>query len=243
MAIGMLYRFWRAAQDYWSENFSLMSIEEFEADEFSVLAEVGFAEMRENGYYAAGSEERFAWYVQRCRASELAAKRRSVNRNKDSGPPELSTPASPDHPLTLSLSPSLSLSQKKEEERGKKLSPQELLEIPLLEKNWIETTNILGAKKYSIELHERAEIAKAILIYGIDYTRRVLIGTRHEQKTEGYDPSRNISITRVLFGKNKQGVPFHQKLSNLSGLSESRTPVSALEEIDRINHEQRTKKT
>jgi hypothetical protein len=58
-----------------------MSIAEFEAEDFRPLAEVGFAELRGEGYYACGAEVRFAWYLQRCRAG----RERSNGKRDDNG--------------------------------------------------------------------------------------------------------------------------------------------------------------
>lgn len=75
-AIGMLYRFYRAAQDYWGAEKALMPEEEFRAEGLAPILEAGgLAIKKDNGIYACGGEERFAWYLQRCRASraKLAA--------------------------------------------------------------------------------------------------------------------------------------------------------------------------
>lgn len=87
-AIGMVYRFWKLAQDHWGNDCALMPPEEFEEEGFQVLLEVRMAEVRPEGIYAHGAKERFAWYLQRCRASSEGVKARAANREKASGPPK-----------------------------------------------------------------------------------------------------------------------------------------------------------
>lgn len=67
-AIGILYRFWRLAQDYWADG-ELLPLKIFEREQLEILLELEFAEKRDNGIYACGAKERFAWYAQRCAAS------------------------------------------------------------------------------------------------------------------------------------------------------------------------------
>lgn len=105
-ALGMLVRFWQIAQDYWGKEMSLMpeSIFKLEGLDDSLI-EFDLAERREDGIYARGSEERFNWYLQKCRASRKASEARSeenwspgkpkhaktcspVNRSSDSGKPK-----------------------------------------------------------------------------------------------------------------------------------------------------------
>lgn len=77
LAIGMLYRFWRIAQDFWADG-ELVPYEEFEAEKLNALIDAGLAEEREKGIYASGSEERFQWYVQRCEASKRGVQARKL---------------------------------------------------------------------------------------------------------------------------------------------------------------------
>ena len=142
-ARGMLVRFWRTAQTHWGRG-ELVPRELFNVGDFGEILAVGLAEDRGTGFYARGSEERFAWYVQVCQAG----KRRSKGpRNKngqlisdkpaDDQRPLDKTPAEdqrPDQLLTptLTLTPSLSLSFKKERESDNApigASPSALIEI------------------------------------------------------------------------------------------------------------------
>lgn len=79
-AVGLLYRFWRIAQDKWGREFQLVDPAEFDADGFGPLLEVGLAERRPDGIYACGSEVRFAWYLQKVRAGKARAR---CSRNVD----------------------------------------------------------------------------------------------------------------------------------------------------------------
>jgi len=86
-AVGMLYRFWRIAQDYWGDEMALMPREEFDAEGFDPILECGLAETRETGVYAKGAEGRFAWYLQKCRASKAGVRARMANRRESAGKP------------------------------------------------------------------------------------------------------------------------------------------------------------
>lgn len=68
-ALGLLVRFWRLAQDYWGEH-QLVPLEEIENWDFQLILDSRWGIIRENGVYAIGSEERFAWYRQKCDASK-----------------------------------------------------------------------------------------------------------------------------------------------------------------------------
>lgn len=80
-AIGMLYRFWRIAQDYWSDG-NLVPLKIIKQEKLEILIEYEFAEMRDGKVYACGSEERFAWYLQRKAASKKAVKSRTENETR-----------------------------------------------------------------------------------------------------------------------------------------------------------------
>lgn len=106
-AIGLLYRFWHAAQDYWGREKSLMPLEEFKDSGFEILAKTKWAILKGDFVEATGAEMRFAWYLQKCRAARKAIearlgdegenpddpgpkptkKPRPVNRSKDAGQP------------------------------------------------------------------------------------------------------------------------------------------------------------
>lgn len=90
-AIGLLYRFWRIAQDYWGDEMALIPTDIFEAEDFQILHEVGLAEKEVGGFYASGSEEKFNWYLQRCRASKagVEARRRKLDADQPSKEPEI----------------------------------------------------------------------------------------------------------------------------------------------------------
>lgn len=101
-AVGLLYRFWRIAQDYWGDEMSLIPTGIFEAEEFQILNEVGLAEKEVDGFYASGSEERFGWYLQRCRASKagVEARRRKLDAEQ---PEQLSRSTETSAPVNPSL--------------------------------------------------------------------------------------------------------------------------------------------
>jgi hypothetical protein len=98
-AVGLLYRFWRAAQDYWGNEYALMPKADFIVDGFEPLLAAGFAIERQEGIYALGSEKQFSWYLQRRRASRSAG----MTKNTSSGQPERQKTPVPVIPLPLPL--------------------------------------------------------------------------------------------------------------------------------------------
>jgi hypothetical protein len=90
-AIGLIYRFWRIAQKLWGDEMSLILEEEFHAEGFAPILSAGLAEVRDNGVYAKGSEDRFAWYLQKCRASKIAASVRTEKKSRSIGTKSRST--------------------------------------------------------------------------------------------------------------------------------------------------------
>jgi hypothetical protein len=122
-AVGMLHRFWRIAQRYWGNEKQLVPDDVFALEDLEVLVGVGFAVRKAEGVYARGAEERFDWYLQKCRAARAAAAERKrkaelrlerarstgddapVNRSDGSGQPEAPTSASPVNPPTPAPTP------------------------------------------------------------------------------------------------------------------------------------------
>ena len=112
-ALGAMVRAWSLAQKWYlkEETCRLIPLSEWKKQRISdFIIEVGLAEVRENGVYVAGSDEQFAWLLQR----QLAGKKggRPPNRNKqekEKGPDKVPLRAeSGSNPLSLSLSLPLS---------------------------------------------------------------------------------------------------------------------------------------
>lgn len=223
MAIGMLYRFWRLAQTYWGRGELPIPKDEFESDGLQPIMIAGLAKETPTGIMALGADDHLGWYHQKVQAGKkraqgartVAGRFTSGDGEKSSGAPAAvqrptSEPPAADQPLTLTPSPSPS--EKEEEERKPTLSS-----VRQLSGVWIETLKALGVTRpRGVTAHEQIEIARGIRVHGDDYADRVLHGARHEPRTEGFDPGKNVSISRVLFGKNKQGAPFHEKFANLA---------------------------
>lgn len=77
----MLVEFWRHAQKRWGHG-QLVSDEDMKSWDWGALIESRWAIQRKDGYYAIGSEQRFAWYLQRCKAASIGGKVRS-NASRD----------------------------------------------------------------------------------------------------------------------------------------------------------------
>lgn len=122
-ALGAMVRAWSLAQKWYlkEETYRLIPLSEWKKQRISdYIIEVGLAEVRENGVYVSGSDEQFAWLLQR----QLAGRKggRPPNRNKREerkGPDKVPLRAVSDsNPLSLSLSHSLSSSNSKSSEES-----------------------------------------------------------------------------------------------------------------------------
>lgn len=80
-ALGMLVRFWRLAQKYWGEH-QLVPLEDIENWEFQPIVDSRWGVVREDGVYAIGSEERFAWYRQKCDAAKKGGRPKDESGHK-----------------------------------------------------------------------------------------------------------------------------------------------------------------
>jgi hypothetical protein len=119
-AIGKLICFWIVAQKYWVNDRSLVPLEVFERMNLEQLISVGLAEKRDNGIYAKGSEERFDWLLIRKEAAK-----RGGNKSAELRASKIQANASKSNPLTLTLTPSLTLSEKKEETKKENSFPKQ----------------------------------------------------------------------------------------------------------------------
>lgn len=216
-AIGLLYRFWRLAQDHWADDCGLMPIAEFEAEDFRPLAEVGFAELKEDGYYAAGAEERFAWYLQKCKASKAGVKARSVNRNQAPvnrntspvnlcGEPEQavrSTAAvSPVNPSLLtstviSTSISTATSSVRDGALKEALVGELQGQVKEASKAWEDCLKKHGAERVLFP-YEHTEIARNIQARGIEAVQLAILGQKYEPESAEFKPSRHLSLKRLF---------------------------------------------
>lgn len=88
-AKGMLWDLWELAQEYWFPNRELIpALDWRDAGLTDVLIECGFAEKRDEGYYAKGSETEFAWLFARQEAGRKggeasAARRKPAKKAKE----------------------------------------------------------------------------------------------------------------------------------------------------------------
>lgn len=89
-AVGMCVRFWRLAQSYWGKN-EFIPMEQFELEDLNPIIEAGLGIVKtvkkKKRVYARGSEDRFAWYRQKCDAAKKGGRKpatvkgSNLNRN------------------------------------------------------------------------------------------------------------------------------------------------------------------
>lgn len=119
-AIGKLVRFFRIAQKAYGHD-EPMTEEDLRSKGFGDMIESGWAKPVEGGgYQALGAKKHFNWYRQRCEAGQERADtqrdekgRFQSKRSSDETPTNTGDRPATVQPLTLSLTPSLTLSQKK----------------------------------------------------------------------------------------------------------------------------------
>lgn len=104
-AVGMLYRFWRHAQDCWARG-ELVPLAEFEADGLGPVLECGLAVLENGEVRAIGSENHFEWYRQRKvagrKSASLTRKRKSVTTDE---PRKEHEPGTDEPPISITTSP------------------------------------------------------------------------------------------------------------------------------------------
>lgn len=131
-ALGALVESFMLAQKWYKATASdrLIPLSEWEREEIAPeLIEVGFAEVRENGIYVRGSEEQFAWLVQRQVAGAKGGAKKAQNSlavaSGRLAEPSGVYPLTPTPTLspTLPLSLSLTHAHSQKKEAKKNLSP------------------------------------------------------------------------------------------------------------------------
>jgi hypothetical protein len=94
-AFGMLACFYEVAQDYWAHD-KLVPKDEFHLGDYHRILEVGLAIEEENGIYAKGGAERFAWLKERVDAGRKGGRKSAeVRREKYGTTQPVSTEANP----------------------------------------------------------------------------------------------------------------------------------------------------
>lgn len=207
-AIGLLYRFWRLAQDYWGDECALIPIHEFEAEDFRPLAEVGLAEQRGDGYYASGSEERFGWYLQRCRAGRERAK---ANRD-EAGRFQRNTPSDPTAPdpagekpsgtvipyqPPLRTAPYRSASYRTDMNTTHASESKLSDEVKEATQEWEATLRHFEISR-AIGERDQITIARAVQAFGLDWVKLAFQGARKQSKGPRFDPKEFVSLSIYL---------------------------------------------
>ena len=118
-AIGALVRVWTVAQRYWADGKKLIPIEVWKREKLNdAVLNCGFAEIKKDGIYAIGSEECFAWILEKkecgklggiasgeARRSNIEAKRSKVKQSEASASKRTNSEAA--NPPTPTPTPTL----------------------------------------------------------------------------------------------------------------------------------------
>lgn len=76
LAIGMVVKSFRIAQDFWKTESKLIPKEIWNLYDFSAMEKVGLAEKLDNGVYIKGSNEQFDWLKKKQYAGKISAQAR-----------------------------------------------------------------------------------------------------------------------------------------------------------------------
>lgn len=220
-ALGMLIRFWRLAQKYWGEG-KLVPLEEVQAWDFQPILDSRWGLIREDGVYAIGSEERFAWYRQVLEAASAGGKARANAPRDEKGrilPESSRTPAEhhppggflpaghqpESSPLTLSPVPAPApvpaLVLKKESENTRAKESDLKTEIEEASAVYRETLRHFKQARALLE-SERLAIGRAIQANGVGAVKLALLGPRTEPRSEKFNPADWVDLNRYLDSKN-----------------------------------------
>lgn len=246
-ALGMLARFWRLAQKYWVED-ALVPMADIEFAGLEPIIESRWGIVRDGSVYAVESETRFAWLRQRTEAGKKGGRPKSPSA-EDAPPPvqpditdgnRTETGEEPGetgaaeiesgrNPLTLTLSPALSLSQERERGLQKPTTEQRIKPsgLSLTERDQLD--QLLGVWIETLRFHKKSRGVvggedKTLLIqmraHGFETVKLALIGARYEPAHDGFDPRKYVDLGRI-FGKDKNGSPRLPKyVSWATGMSE-----------------------
>lgn len=142
-ALGALVEAFILAQKWYKATASdrLIPLHEWKREEIAdELIEVGFAEIREHGVYVRGSEEQFAWLLQRQEAGAKGGAKKAENRlaTASDRQPTVSGVYPPTPPLSLSPTPPLSHSPALEKNTllSENLAPPETLPAASGQGSW-----------------------------------------------------------------------------------------------------------
>ena len=264
-ARGMLIRFWRIAQKHWAE-YRLVSDLEMESGEVQVLIDSRWAlhypdgyteedgtKSLTTGYYAIGSEERFAWYRQKVQAGiKRASAKRDGNGQFTSGSPAAHDSAGaahqrltePHQPPSPSPVPAPAPAQKQNTTTTASQSPL-LSQVREAWSHWEETLRAFKIEPRAMNLPQQSSIARAITTLGFENVCDALKGARYDEADlkSGYDPKKHLSLDRVLHKNAKTGVSNWERLANLtrSKSPKSNQPKSDLEAWEKEMAELRRK--
>jgi len=206
--MGMLVDFWRIAQKYWAEG-NLVPQGEIDFAELQPVVDARWGLPREGngdiGIYAIGSEERFAWLIQKQEAGRKGGLKKAENKaKKPSGGlagasvavAETKRGPSGAYPLVLSPSPSPSQKQiqgtPQSPQGGAGISPEDMTQA--LEE-WGRTLKHYGRDR-NPRLDE-VQIYGLLKSKGLPRLRNALRGFCGEVKGDGYDPAKHMNIMRL----------------------------------------------
>lgn len=195
-ALGRLIRFFRIAQKAYGQNVP-MEEQDLRDKGFADMIESGWAVPVSGGYQALGAEVHFDWYRQKVDAGRRGGLAKAENAKKALAETSVATAGLADaYPLAPAPVPALSPAPIKKEKKEEGNPISQFLEEA--RKTWLETLVHLKAPRERLAQAEEVLIAQAISRHGGPDVILALLGARDEPAFDGFDPRKNIDLSRVL---------------------------------------------
>lgn len=201
-SIGLAVDLWVLAQKYWIPNKLPIPHHEFEKSGLPlVLIECGLAESREDGIYAKGAEEHFAWWFKKQGAGKTGGNASAAKRRLSTAQALLSDAQ------RIQPSSSSSSSSSKEEENIYISAPAKTQEAaPKVRLTKEEQNSLFEAWGDTLEhfrISKDPRLDEAVIIRlardrGVEATQLALFGYRFEAASKNYDPAKHVTARRLL---------------------------------------------
>jgi len=225
-ALGCLVRAWFLGQNVWGDTQAGIPIETWDKHQLPhAIIDCGLAEIKEGLVTLKGSVAFFDWlYVKRqdARKGGLATQERRRSEAKLNDDPNRTTLLKQIEPLVPLLVPQpkktrvynqnaesetleqdTHINSKTEEPKDKlpresKITKEFTEQITQLKAIWLETIQSFNSSVKTLPLQTDIELGRLVQINGYEQTRLALLGARFEERTENFDPSKNLNIRRFF---------------------------------------------
>ncbi len=218
LAVGYMVLAWKAAQKFWMDGRKPIPTPVFKvlpgSDE---LVESGLAEPIFDGdfYHIKGSEEHFAWLMQKKEAGKVGGKQSGIAR-RIAHDEIIEEKMKRREAAVKRLEPSYSYSYSNTKNttttaRGENL-PEQIQEAHEV---WSQTLASFGVPKTPMAAVQENSLARAIMQLGFENVILALEGQRYEAPNKTFDPRRHLSIDRALH-RDRNGKSRWEEFKNMA---------------------------